>query len=109
MNARCRPGDLARITQDVPGCEGNTGRIVEISGPPEVNRQGQLTWLIRPLGAEPYLINNPDGSIEVMKPGETGLEHPDDWMDPVRRATDDTVSRRHETPVLMLAGNRGMQ
>ncbi len=33
MGLKCKDGDMAVIVGDVPGCEGNVGRIVQVRGP----------------------------------------------------------------------------
>ncbi|MBN8519995.1 MAG: hypothetical protein J5X22_17090 [Candidatus Accumulibacter sp.] len=87
MNTRCKPGDLAIIIYDVPGCEENIGRVVHVSGPPAIDYKGQLTWLIMPVDTtEPYVIDNPfDGTFRYMGYLESGIEHPDDWILPIRQ------------------------
>jgi hypothetical protein len=83
--SRCKPGDLAMITRDVPSCKENIGRIVRVSGPPGFNRHGQLTWLIQPVTAEPYLVNDALGEfVRFMEFQEPEIEHPDIWMMPIR-------------------------
>jgi hypothetical protein len=85
MSTRCKPGDLAVILYDIPGCESNIGRIVAVRGPAAIDYKGQLTWLITPVTPEPYVIDNPaTGEFRPMEPGETRIEHPDDWMLPIR-------------------------
>jgi hypothetical protein len=101
MSTRCKPGDLAIIMYDVPQCAANIGRVVEISGPAEYDPEGRLTWLIQPVTAEPYLINtNHDDSVRVMEFPEPGIEHPDEWMQPVqhRSAPDRAEERRALRP-----------
>jgi hypothetical protein len=84
MSTRCKPGGLAIIMYDVPQCASNIGRVVEISGPAEYDRNGRLTWLIQPVTPEPYLINTShDDSVQVMGYPEPGIQHPDEWMTPV--------------------------
>jgi hypothetical protein len=85
METRCKPGDLAMIKYDVPGCEANVGRLVIVNGPPAIDYKGQLTWLIMPVTPEPYVIDSPStGVFRFMEYGEQGIEHPDDWMTPIR-------------------------
>lgn len=82
---RCKPGDIAIITYDVPSCTANIGRMVEVSGPSEIDRNGRLTWLIQPVTPEPYMINDWDGKfVYFMRFRESGIEHPDEWMMPIR-------------------------
>lgn len=85
METRCKPGDLAMINHDVPGCEANVGRLVIVSGPPAIDYKGLLTWLIMPVTPEPYVIDDPlTGVFRFMDYQEDGIEHPDDWMTPIR-------------------------
>lgn len=82
--SHCKPGDLAMITHDVPSCSANIGRIVVVGGPPAVNRRRQLTWLIRPVANEPYMVNGCDGKfLRFMGFEERHIEHPDRWMVPI--------------------------
>jgi hypothetical protein len=85
MKTRCNPGDLAVITRDVSSCAQNIGRVVAVSGPMELDPCGHVTWLIQPATPEPYMINDHSGRfVRYMDPGETGIEHRDDWMMPFR-------------------------
>ena len=85
MSTRCKPGDLAIIRYDVPGCESNIGRIVLVRPPAAIGHKGQVTWLITPVTPEPYIVDNPDtGEYRFMEPGDFNIEHPDDWMIPIR-------------------------
>jgi hypothetical protein len=83
---RCKPGDLAIITYDVPSCTPNIGRLVRVDGPPRVNDRGQTTWLIEPVTTEPYMINDDltGEFVAFLQYGEKGLEQPDHWMTPIR-------------------------
>jgi hypothetical protein len=85
MNTRCKPGDLAIIISDVPQCADNIGRVVAVSGPPARDHNGHITWLIQPVTPKPYLINTTyDDSVQFMGWQEPGIEHPDQWMIPIR-------------------------
>lgn len=101
MSTRCKPGDLAIIMYDVAQCASNIGRVVEISGPAEYDRNGRLTWLIQPVTPEPYLINTShDDSVRVMGYPEPGIEHPDAWMLPAgTKSEDESLEQREDTPV----------
>ena len=39
MTLRCKDGDLAFIVGELPGCEANIGRIVQVRGPAHVSEQ----------------------------------------------------------------------
>lgn len=89
MKLRCKLGDLAMITRDVPSCTANIGKLAKITEGLETNRIGQRTWGIEPLNPSTYLVNDWDGNvIGVAQPGEL-LDHPDEWMVPIRPGTDD--------------------
>ena len=97
MSTRCKPGDLAIIMYYVPQCAANIGRVVRISGPAKYDRTGRLTWLIQPVTTEPYLIHNSCGdSVRVMAFQEPGIEHPDDWMQPVPKQSGATSTEDRE-------------
>lgn len=108
--SHCKPGDLAMITHDVPSCSANIGRIVVVGGPPAVNRRRQLTWLIRPVANEPYMVNGRDGKfLRFMGFEERNIEHPDRWMVPIRpddlqaaaaRSTDTLTTGPNPAPTL---------
>ena len=85
MKTRCKPGDLAIIISDVPQCTANIGRVVAVSGPPARDKNGHITWLIQPVTPEPYLINTfHDDSVRFMRWQESRIEHPDEWLMPIR-------------------------
>ncbi len=93
MSARCKPGDLAMITHDVPSCAENIGRIVKVSGPPDINSDGCLTWIIEPVTLEPYMINDRFGNfVGFMDFEEGGIEHRDAWMVPIAPGAEDESS-----------------
>lgn len=101
MNTRCKPGDLAIIIADVPQCSGNIGRAVAVSGPLATDPNGRLTWLIRPVTPEPYLIHSlADSSVRFMDWQERNIEHPDEWMMPV--TPDDQCRKNEESKRLRL-------
>lgn len=83
---RCKPGDLAIITREEPGCEANIGRMVHVNGPLALyRRSGQQTWLIMPVDdTEPWLVSNGKGGAYFMRYRDPTIEHPDDWMTPIR-------------------------
>lgn len=96
MSTRCKPGELAIITNDVPSCTPNIGRIVEVCGPPEFNRVGQVTWIIMPVTDEPYMVNDQDGHfVGFMDYQEIGIEHPDEWLMPIKQETVDIDAQEH--------------
>ena len=83
---RCRPGDLAIVVRDEPGCEGNLGRIVEVDGPLQVNlKLGLACWLIRPICGVLWTVTEPGGCRMEFVNGRSRIEHPDAWLLPVQR------------------------
>jgi hypothetical protein len=96
MTTRCKPGDLAIILHDAPQCAANIGRVVEIFGPPAIDRHGRLTWLIKPVTPESYWVNNSrDDSIRPMTDEDQDIEHPDEWMQPIQPGHDQSVVDCH--------------
>ena len=88
---RCRPGDLAIVVREEPGCEGNLGRIVEVDGPLAVDPElGLPCWLIRPVSGAPFtFIAGGRLRFEVVE-WSSRVELPDAWLLPIRR--DDAMS-----------------
>lgn len=86
MEIRCKAGDTAVILFDEPGCLGNVGRLVKVHPTLQINPCLELEcWLIEPLDALPWLIAENDGSISHKVISlNTGIEHPDSWMLPIR-------------------------
>lgn len=88
---RCRPGDLALVVREEPGCERNIGRLIEVDGPLHHNQDlGLPCWLLRPVTSQPWCYTW-DGQVFV-KPidWQDRIEIPDAWLIPVRR--DDGLS-----------------
>ncbi len=88
MNTRCKPGDLAIITRDEPGCEGNIGRMVLVSGPPVFTVDQGLTWIITPTTLEPWLYIDICGTLKFADYEQGDIEHPDAWMTPFKLDTE---------------------
>lgn len=85
----CKAGDLAVITHDVESCAGNIGKIVKVGGPAARNKDGQITWLIRPADGKPYMLCNGSGEfVRMMRPDDWDIEHPDKWMMPLHAESD---------------------
>ncbi len=89
MNTRCKLGDLAVITRDVPCCLANVGHIVQITGGVYFNRIGQLAWGITPVNPKTYLVNSWDDEVVGVAADIGELEHPDEWMVPIRPEPND--------------------
>jgi len=58
MTLRCKDGDLAIIVGELPGCEANIGRIVQVRGPAHISEQcgDLLCWVIKPIDRKKMLI-----------------------------------------------------
>ena len=83
--ARCRAGDLAIIVRDEPGCEANLGRFVKVHAPGVLTEEQGTTWLIVPVGDAPHrLVDVNDQLVERTIYLEDCIEHPDEWMVPIR-------------------------
>lgn len=84
MKLRCRPGDLAIVIGEEPGCEMNLGRFVRVRGPlrPDPNRGP--SWLIRPVDREPWAVMQPGGRREeFVVDWADHVEHADRWLLPM--------------------------
>jgi hypothetical protein len=101
MNTRCKPGDLAIITREEPGCESNIGRMVRVSGPMDfdVNLNFEPTWLIYPVTLEPWLFLTSSGKLRFAEFEQGDIEHPDSWMMPINQ--EDLAELTHETIEVM--------
>lgn len=86
MNTRCKPGDLAIIVIDVPGCDANLGRIVQVRNPLRYSYQYQQEcWRIKPLHGDPMFVLEADGSFTLERIyWKSAIQHPDLWMLPIR-------------------------
>lgn len=91
MKLRCREGDLALITNDEPGCEGNIGRLVTVYGPVVAYAIRGPSWHIEPVQPAPYFyaFEGDEGSVHretvVL---QDGVYHPDKWLLPLRPGLD---------------------
>ncbi len=77
MNARCKHGDLAVVINEYPECAANIGRVVVVSGPSYINREGMLVWYVNPISSEPYFYNTWDDLTPFpMSPDDNDIQHP---------------------------------
>ncbi len=84
MNLRCKCGDIAIITWDYPDCLENLGRMVEVRSPVDI-RDGLAYWRIRPITPDLYAMREWDDTmVRESADWDTGVEHPDSWMIPIR-------------------------
>jgi hypothetical protein len=89
MGLRCKDGDMAVIVGDVPGCEGNVGRIVQVRGP-TTQLIGYICWQIKPLDKRLLFIRDHDGSIVGERVvWKSRFFHPDCFLLPIRPPKDD--------------------
>jgi len=99
MADRCKPGDIAIIIKDEPGCEANIGRVVHVLGPRKVFLIRGTVWLIKPVIGK--TITYVDIDKKVKKGLATKIEHDDDWLLPIRpEANDDHVAVSKARPVV---------
>ncbi len=104
MNLRCKPGDIALVLYDEPGCEANIGRIVQVQGPINTNPRLQLPcWLIQPDVREPWMVGDPGAFRSIRVTWRDRVEHPDAWMVPLRPLSEEeseAVSQSLPAPLL---------
>ena len=91
MELRCKDGDLAVMIGDMPGCESNIGRIVEVRGPAMLNHQcGLICWRIRTVTRKKLINLYPSGELLAERvTWKSRTEHPDCWLIPIRPPADD--------------------
>jgi hypothetical protein len=85
MELRCRAGDLALVVFDTPQCVSNMGRAVVVSGPMRMDEVRGPTWLIQPVAPDAWAVEQVwSGVVEFHAPPLNGVEHPDQWLMPLR-------------------------
>jgi hypothetical protein len=95
---------MAIVTRDVPICSANVGHLVKVTGHLAINRIGQPTWGVVPVNPETYLVNNWDGEIEGFANEFGELDHPDEWLAPIRpEPEDDDVESSQDLNLEMTA------
>ncbi len=92
MELRCKDGDLAVIVGEMPGCESNIGRIVEVRGPAMLNHQcGLICWRIRTVTRKKLINLYPSGELIAENvTWKSRTEHPDCWLIPIRPPAGDS-------------------
>ena len=100
MVLRCKDGDLAIIVGELPGCEANIGRIVQVRGPAEPNEQfgGLMAWVIRPISPKKMInLYIPDVLISERVTWKSNIKHADCWLIPIRPPQQDKgiVEKEH--------------
>jgi len=84
MNLQCKPGDLAIITREEPGCEANIGRVVRVRGPIGIDGDARATWLITSTTPEPWIYRVTGEGLHTDPAMPDDIEHPDAWMVPFK-------------------------
>ena len=87
MVLRCKDGDLAVIVGELPGCEANIGRIVQVRGPAHISEQcgDLLCWVIKPIDRKKMLILYiPDILVSDYVTWRMDIKLPDRWLIPIR-------------------------
>jgi hypothetical protein len=95
MTLRCKDGDLAVIVGELPGCEANIGRIVQVRGPAQLSEQcGELLcWVIRPISRKKMVnLYFPDTLIAELVTWKSNIKLPDCWLIPIRPPEDEKSS-----------------
>jgi hypothetical protein len=93
MTLRCKDGDLAVIVGELPGCEANIGRIVQVRGPAHVSEQcgDLLCWVIKPIDRKKMLILYiPDILVSDYVTWRMDIKLPDCWLIPISPPKEDT-------------------
>lgn len=94
MKLRCKPGDIAIILRDCPGCEANIGKLVEVVAPSDYVQEGAegvQCWRIVQVHQDYFwYVTERDGTItkEIITYW-SGVSHPDTWLMPIRPLADD--------------------
>ena len=108
LGLRCKHGDMAVIVGDLPGCEGNIGRIVQVRGPTK-KLSGYVCWQIKPLDNKEVLIREFTGKVvSELVDWKSNIRHPDCFLMPIRPSEDDksidaNIEMRNPTPELASA------
>ena len=92
MTLRCKDGDLAIIVGELPGCEANIGRIVQVRGPAHISEQcgDLLCWVIKPIDRKKMLILYiPDILVSDHVTWSMDIKLPDCWLIPIRPPEED--------------------
>ena len=96
MKLRCKSGDMAIIIYDTPECSSNIGRVVEVRGPVQVNKDywtNAHCWLIKSVHKALFKVEYEHRGKRVVVPKrctwKNHIEHPDAWMIPIRPTDDD--------------------
>jgi hypothetical protein len=86
MNTPCKPGDLAIVVPEEPGCEKNIGKVVEVGGPIRVCGIRGPQWLIRSASPKIRWYYKDWAASTRWYRGlrfEHEIDHPDAWMVPI--------------------------
>ena len=103
MTLRCKDGDLAVIVGELPGCEANIGRIVQVRGPAHISEQcgHLLCWVIKPIDRKKMLILYiPDILVSDYVTWRMDIKLPDCWLIPIRPPKEDEdISQIESVPL----------
>ena len=114
MTLRCKDCDLAVIVGELPGCEADIGRIVQVRGPAHVSEQcgDLLCWVIKPIDRKKMLILYiPDILVSDHVIWRMDIKLPDCWLIPIRPPEEDTdtvvnesLTRKQQMPLAAKIG-----
>lgn len=108
LSLRCKDGDMTVIVCDLPGCEGNIGRIVQVRGPTK-KLSGYVCWQIKPLDNKEVLIREFTGKVvSELVDWKSNILHTDCFLMPICPSKDDksldaNIEVRNPTPELASA------
>jgi hypothetical protein len=84
VKLRCKQGDIAIITWDLPECLENIGRLVQVRGPLKVE-DAVAYWRIQPVTPELYAFRELDDTlVRDRVTWASRIQHPDGWMIPIK-------------------------
>lgn len=95
----CKPGDIAVITWDEALVFSNVGKLVRVCHDAGYEPRYGLKWFIKPLDyADNHLFidERDNGLVKRRGPDDHDIEHPDEWLRPLRGAEDSFEELVHE-------------
>jgi hypothetical protein len=83
VKLRCKDGDIAVITWDLPDCLENIGRLVQVRGPLKIEDEVAY-WRIQPVTPQLYAFRELDDTLARDRvTWSSRIQHPDRWMIPI--------------------------
>jgi hypothetical protein len=83
VKLRCKDGDIAVITWDLPDCLENIGRLVQVRGPLKIEDKVAY-WRIQPVTPQLYAFRELDDTLARDRvTWSSRIQHPDRWMIPI--------------------------